>query len=153
MSLTPHFSLDELTVTNHRAWLEANRAHAQQHLGDLLDLARLLEVVRHGLGDLPMVIHSGYRCPGLNSAIRGSPTSQHMQGQAADFHVLGMGLERAWEWIAGSGLPFGELILEGWSAGEPSWIHLSTCGQRSPSRCGRVMTWSKDGGYHLVKKV
>ena len=30
-------------------------------------------------------ISSGYRCPELNSAVGGSPTSQHCMGLAADF--------------------------------------------------------------------
>ncbi len=39
-------------------------------------------------------------CTGLNAAIGGSPTSQHMLGQAADFHVAGLDLTTAWERIA-----------------------------------------------------
>lgn len=31
-----------------------------------------------------MVINSGYRCPELNKAVGGVPTSQHMKGEAAD---------------------------------------------------------------------
>ena len=153
MQLSPHFTLAELTITGHRAWLEANRTHAQAHLGDLQALAAMLELVRAVLDHRPVVIHSGYRCPGLNAAIGGSPTSQHMLGQAADFHVAGPGLTEAWERIADSGVDFGQLILEGWAAGEPSWIHLSTVGQRSPSRCGQVMTWDAAQGYHLVRRV
>ena len=76
-----------------------------------------------------------------------------MLGQAADFHVAGPGLTEAWERIADSGVDFGQLILEGWAAGEPSWIHLSTVGQRSPSRCGQVMTWSESEGYHIVGRA
>ena len=31
-----------------------------------------------------LVINSGYRCPELNEAVGGVPTSQHMKGEAAD---------------------------------------------------------------------
>ena len=32
----------------------------------------------------PLFINSGYRCPELNKAVGGVPTSQHVKGQAAD---------------------------------------------------------------------
>ena len=32
----------------------------------------------------PMIVNSGYRCPAHNAAVKGSPTSQHMLGLAAD---------------------------------------------------------------------
>jgi len=153
MQLTPHFSLRELCVTTHRAWMEANLDHGAYHLGDLTELALLLERVRTLCGDQPVVVHSGYRCPGLNAEVGGSVTSQHMQGQAADFHVIGLSLEAVWGLIRCSGLPFGQLILEGWVTGAPTWIHLSTVGQRSADRCGEVMTWSQAEGYHLVERV
>jgi uncharacterized protein YcbK (DUF882 family) len=35
----------------------------------------------------PIVITSGYRCPGHNEECGGAPASQHPQGMAADIHV------------------------------------------------------------------
>ena len=32
----------------------------------------------------PLIINSGYRCPELNKAVGGVPTSQHVKGEAAD---------------------------------------------------------------------
>lgn len=32
----------------------------------------------------PLVVNSGYRCPELNKAVGGVPTSQHVKGEAAD---------------------------------------------------------------------
>lgn len=32
----------------------------------------------------PIIINSGYRCEALNKAIKGVPTSYHLQGRAAD---------------------------------------------------------------------
>ena len=153
MNLSAHFTLDELCATTHRDWIGPNREAAGEFLSALTDLCGLLERVRALCGSRPLVIHSGFRCPGLNAAIGGSKTSQHLLGQAADFHVAGLDLTETWRLIAESGLPFGQLILEGWGAGRPTWIHLSTVGKRSRQRCGEVMTWDADRGYHVVRRV
>lgn len=43
----------------------------------------LLQPLRTAWG-AELVINSGYRCPELNEAVGGVPTSQHMKGEAAD---------------------------------------------------------------------
>lgn len=35
----------------------------------------------------PIIINSGYRCEELNKAVKGSPTSYHLQGRAADIRT------------------------------------------------------------------
>ena len=64
----------------------------------------------------------------------------------------GEDLRDVWEWIwKESGIEFGQLILEGWRDGEPSWIHLSLGEPYRPAhKCGQVMTWSRDRGYQRV---
>lgn len=46
----------------------------------------LLQPLRDVWGG-PLFINSGYRCPELNKAVGGVPTSQHVKGQAADIGV------------------------------------------------------------------
>jgi hypothetical protein len=46
-----------------------------------------LEKLRHELGDMPIVITSGYRCPFHNKATGGAKRSQHCQGKAVDIKV------------------------------------------------------------------
>jgi hypothetical protein len=54
-------------------------------------IPRIEQLAAHGLQPVrdalarPMRILSGYRSPELNKAVGGSPTSQHTQGEAADF--------------------------------------------------------------------
>lgn len=43
----------------------------------------VLQPLRTAVG-VPMPVNSGYRCPELNAAVGGVPTSQHMKGEAAD---------------------------------------------------------------------
>ncbi len=151
MLLAPHFSFSEMTRTNHRSWLEVNRSRAELHMPALRAVAEMLEIIRANWGR-PLIVHSGFRCAELNIAIGGSKRSQHLRGEAADFHVHGVPLTEVWEWIwQDSQLSFGQLILEGWRAGEPSWIHLSLGPPwRLTDRSGQVMTWDLSSGYHLV---
>lgn len=46
-------------------------------------VTNLLQPLRTKYGKR-MVINSGYRCPELNKAVKGSATSQHLKGEAAD---------------------------------------------------------------------
>lgn len=126
MKLSRHFTLAELTITEVRTLAELNHRKARDELPALRALADLLEDVRKLLGDKPIIVHSGYRCPELNRLIGGSFTSQHVKGEAADFHVVGMDLRDAFDLIRRSSLSFGQCILEdGDGDGVPTWIHLS----------------------------
>lgn len=138
--LTPHFSFDELTTTGVRDLAAANRAGAVAHRGQLQSLAELLERARTACGDRPFSVHSAFRSPAVNARIGGSTTSQHMRGEACDFHVVGLPLSEAFAAIREAGLPFGQIILEGGAGVPPSWIHLSLGAPWRPaSRCGEAL--------------
>jgi hypothetical protein len=140
MNLSPHFTLSELTRTSSGTANVPTDAEVKA-LGELC--TTLLEPVRAKFG--PVSIHSGYRGPAVNAAIGGSKTSQHMKGEAADFHCPGAKLEDVMRWIvAESGLHYGQVILEGRN-GPPTWIHLSL-GQpyRVGSSCMQALT-TRDG--------
>lgn len=151
--LAPNFGLRELARTTHRSLQEQNLREAYANLDALRQTAALLQAVRdHYIS--PVIVHSGYRCRALNEAIGGATRSQHLAGEAADFHVVGRDLETVWRWIwRESRLRFSQCILEGWAAGAPTWIHLGIPGGRAPDRCGEVLTWNRDQGYHLVARV
>lgn len=147
----PHFSWFELTVTEHRSFLEQNREIdiETQHSGEAL--AGMLETIRMFF-NRPLIVHSAYRCPPLNRAIGGSSSSQHMLFQAADFHVSGVGLETVFQRIRMSTIQFGQLILEGPdpAKGLSSWVH---CSLGSPWRrvelCREVLYYSTRTGRYL----
>lgn len=61
--------------------------------------ADVLEPVRALLG-VPLRVTSGYRSPEVNAAVKGSRTSQHMRGDAADVVPVGMDVEVAMAAIA-----------------------------------------------------
>jgi hypothetical protein len=147
MNLSQHFTLSELTRTSSGL----SNVPTDAEVKALVALCTtLLEPVRNRFG--PVSIHSGYRGPAVNAAIGGSKTSQHMRGEAADFHCPGATLETVMRWIVvESGLAYGQVILEGHTAGEPTWIHLSLGAPwRLGSACMQALTF--DGkSYHAYK--
>ena len=161
MQLSPHFSLREMARTDHRRYAEQNLEEAQQPaiLRALTAWCNTIgEPLRQRFGR-PVVMHSGFRCAPLNRAIGGAKGSQHLRGEAGDLHVSGVGLTEVWHWLSNSGIPFGQLILEGYVGGEPSWVHVSLGAPwRAPSRCGEVMAAEVDQAtgravYRLVRRV
>ena len=85
--LTEHFGFFELTRTDKAEYQELNRRKAVCCVPQLkLVCVTALEKVRTHYGR-PVIVHSGYRCFELNKAVGGSANSQHMLGQAADFHA------------------------------------------------------------------
>ena len=151
MKLSPNISLAEMTTTQQTAWKTKNLSEAQARP----DVLTALRVLAYGLlqpgrdhFQAPLVVHSGYRCPGLNAAIGGSKTSQHQAGEACDFHIEGVPLVDVFRWYEQSGLRFGQMILEGKKQDQPTWIHLSLgYPYRSLSKSGQVMTWDAARGY------
>lgn len=137
MLLTPHFSLSELATTNNKEFKEKNLAAAKKQLGKMYMLAGFAERVREIVG-LPLIITSGYRCPGLNKAVGGSSTSQHKLCEAIDFKAKGMTDEQVACKLAASDLKFNQLIIE--SNGKSEWVHISIGARREVLRY-------KDGKY------
>lgn len=104
-ALTAHFTYGEL------------RAHTApaQVLPNLRSTAAYLEVLRSILG-VPLKVTSGYRSPAYNAGIPGaSPTSDHVNGLAADFVPLGMAQYDAYKRIkaaqASGALPVFDQII------------------------------------------
>ena len=115
MNLSEHFSLEELTFTNHR---EFDNTPAQVQIDNLTRLAEFLETVRTLLGK-PIMIDSAFRSPEVNQAVGSSSVSQHLKGCAADIRVPDMTPDEVVKAIYDAGLPYDQLILE------LGWTHIS----------------------------
>lgn len=123
MNLTPHFTLEELTYTSNKNYAESNKKSAMFVFEHVYKLALFAEQVRVIL-NVPMTITSGFRCAGLNEAIGGSSTSQHVKAEAIDFIPgKGMTIDEAFDIIRKSNLVYGQLIKE--RSGSKQWIHVS----------------------------
>jgi hypothetical protein len=117
MQLTPNFSLEELTHTDHR---EFDNTPDEAELANLYRLADFLEQVKVVLGGKPIMINSAFRCAEVNKAVGSSDKSQHRHGCAADIRVPGMTPDEVVTAIIESGLPFDQVIRE-----FDRWTHVS----------------------------
>ena len=115
--MTPHFTLAELTVTDHRTLDNTPDADA---LANLQRLAEFLERVREVLGGKPVMVNSAYRSKAVNDAVGSKDTSQHRLGCAADIRVPGMTPDAVVRAVMTSGLAYDQLIRE-----FDSWTHIS----------------------------
>ena len=115
--MTPHFTLAELTHTDHRSL--DNTPNAQE-LVNLQRLAEFLETVKTTLGGKPIMINSAFRSKAVNDAVGSRDTSQHRQGLAADFRVPGMAPDAVVRAIIAAKLPYDQIIRE-----FDAWTHVS----------------------------
>lgn len=118
--LSPHFTLDELTHSQKAVRLGLDNTPPPEAVQNLRRVAQLLETVRMILG-CPIIVSSGYRSPQVNDAVGGSPVSQHVRGQAADFISPGYGkpnniVSRIMDLPT---VEYDQLINEG------GWVHIS----------------------------
>lgn len=101
-----YFSFAEMISTVSTA--QENNLPDWDDINRLLELCRwILDPVREMYGK-PIVVTSGFRSPSLNRLVGGVPTSQHMQGLAAD--LLCYDSKALFDLIAESDLPFDQLI-------------------------------------------
>lgn len=118
--LSAHFTLAELTVSQAAARKGLDNTPPIEVMPALRLLALGLEGIRILLG-APIIVNSGYRSPAVNAAVGGSPTSQHMRGEAADIICPGFGSPRAVATrIVEAGIDYDQCIVE-----FGAWVHVS----------------------------
>jgi hypothetical protein len=121
--LSTHFSLEELTHTEHR---EFDNTPNEAELANLVRLAEFLEKVKTALGGKPVMINSAFRCKQVNDAVGSKDTSQHRIGCAADIRVPGMTPDEVVRTVIASGLEYDQVIRE---FSDPvkggGWTHIS----------------------------
>lgn len=122
MQLTKNFSLAELVFSKTAKAHGLNNEPNQEVIQNLKLLCEnVLQPVRDAL-DMPLQIRSGYRSKQLNAMVKGSATSDHMKGCAADI-VCKNNLE-LFNWIKDN-CEFDQVINEKPVNGYPIWVHVS----------------------------
>jgi uncharacterized protein YcbK (DUF882 family) len=117
MQLSKHFTLDELTHTDHRQF--DNTPNATE-MANLVRLAAFLEEVKEVLGGKPIMINSAFRSEAVNTAVGSRNTSQHRIGCAADLRVPGMTPDEVVKAVIASGIGYDQIIRE-----FDRWTHIS----------------------------
>jgi hypothetical protein len=131
--ISPHFTWAEAVITAQRdpatGLLLANSPTGSEVEALEYTFRHGMEQVRGICGDRPIMVHSAFRSPLVNARVGGSPRSQHMRGEAVDFHVSGISVVDAWELIRAAPLDFDQLILE-----TETWVHVSFVRLPTPRR-------------------
>ena len=82
--ITKNFTLKELTYSTVAAAAKINNTPNEDEYNNLVKLCKeVLQPIRDKYGD-GILVTSGYRCEALNKRVKGSKTSAHMKGCAAD---------------------------------------------------------------------
>ena len=151
MKITRNFSLNEFIKSSTATRLGISNQPSAEHLVNLTAVSLMvLQPVREHYGKV-VGINSGYRSPELNKAVRGSATSQHCNGQAADVEIQGLPNYELAKWIQDN-LNFDQLILEFYTpGGDPNsgWVHCSYNAQGENRK--KVMTAVREGGKTAYK--
>jgi hypothetical protein len=135
-------------ITKHFTWHEATHSDTAKRKGLKNDppadiqgnieiAAEGMEAVRSLLG-VPLKVTSWYRSPGVNAAVGGSKTSDHITGFAVDFRAVGRDALACAKVIANSPLLFDQLI---WYPSQ-NRLHISF----APAHRRELMT-KIPGGY------
>lgn len=128
--LTEHFTLEELTHTDHRE-LDNTPTTAEKCIIDgkevmvnayenLPRLAKFLEDLKVVLGGKPIIVNSAFRSEAVNTAVGSKNTSDHRRGCAADIRVPSMTPDEVTRAIIASDLPYQQVIRE-----FDRWTHVA----------------------------
>ena len=137
MNLTDHFTLEELTHTDHR---EFDNTPNENEIANLRRLAAFLENIKTVLGGKPIMVNSAFRSKQVNDAVGSKDTSQHRIGCAADIRVPGMTPDEVVKTIMAAGLPYDQLIRE-----FNSWVHVSVTNEATGKPRGQTLIIDKEG--------
>jgi uncharacterized protein YcbK (DUF882 family) len=117
MQLSEHFTLEELTHTDHRQF--DNDPNATE-TANLVRLAGLLEEVKTILGGKPIIVNSAFRSKQVNDAVGSKDSSQHRIGCAADIRVPGVTPDEVVRAVIEAGIGYDQIIRE-----FDRWTHIS----------------------------
>lgn len=135
--MTPHFTLAELTHTDHRVF---DNTPNEQELANLKRLALFLEQVKTVLGGKPIMVNSAFRSKQVNDAVGSKDTSQHRIGCAADIRVPSMTPDQVVRAVIASDLEYDQVIRE-----FDRWTHISIPNQAGGSPRKQALIIDKAG--------
>ena len=145
-SLSKHLSLVEVTKSNTATRLGIDNSPTEEHLANLKVVAeKVFELIREHFG-VPIGISSGYRSKKLNTAVKGSSSSEHCKGMALDIDADifgGITNKEIFNYIK-ENLEFTQLIWEFGNDNEPDWVHVSY----NPSNLKKQVLKAVKGGRY-----
>lgn len=118
-----HFKMSEFERSNVAKQLKVDNSVPVAYQENVKKLvSEILDPVREHF-TATCYITSGYRCPKVNKAVKGSVNSQHMYGEAADIMLFDIKPYEVFVWIY-ENCNFDQLILY------PTFVHVSYTSKR-----------------------
>lgn len=127
MKLSDNLSLKEVTKSNTATFYGIDNTPNEEQLSCLKSIAKnVFQEARNELGAI--FVSSGFRSSELNTKLKGSKTSQHMEGKALDldndFREEAATNAEIFHYIKDN-LVFDQLIWEFGDDKNPDWVHVS----------------------------
>jgi hypothetical protein len=126
MQLSKNLALAEVTRSETAKRNGISNMPTPEHIENFKKLAEnVFQPIREHFG-VPIHISSGYRSKALNTAVKGSLSSQHCTGEAIDIDMDGTDITNAqiFHFIKDN-LNFDQLIAEFPVNSNPAWVHVS----------------------------
>ena len=142
MVLSKHFTLEELTHTDHR---ELDNTPNSSEINNLKRVADLLEEVKTLLGGKPIMVNSAFRSAQVNAAVGSKDTSQHRVGCAADIRVPGVTPDEVVKAVMASSIQYDQLIREFATPEGGGWTHISVPNNPSGTPRKQALIIDKQG--------
>jgi hypothetical protein len=140
--MTPNFTLEELTITDHR---EFDNTPNELEKQNLIRLAKLLEQVKSILGGKPIMVNSAFRSKQVNDAVGSKDSSQHRLGCAADIRVPGVTPDQVVRAVIAAKLPYDQIIRE-----FDRWTHISVSNVPAGVPRGQALIIDKAGARQFA---
>ena len=124
MNITKNFTLEEMISSSSAIKYNIRNIPTADQQRNIVELVvNLLQPLRDAYGKC-INVTSGFRCEKLNTRVKGSKTSAHMSGYAADTKAANMKEYQQFvlDWIKDK--KFDQCIIEYPKNGVASWIHL-----------------------------
>jgi uncharacterized protein YcbK (DUF882 family) len=142
MKLTEHFSLEELTHTDHRQY---DNTPNDAELENLKRLAEFLEEVKTVLDGKPIMVNSAFRSKQVNDAVGSRDSSQHRIGCAVDFRVPQLTPDQVVRAVIASNIGYDQIIRE-----FDRWTHISIPNQEGGKPRKQALIIDKQGTRPFV---
>ena len=126
MQLSKNLALAEVTRSETAKRNGISNMPTPEHIENFKKLAEnVFQPIREHFG-VPIHISSGYRSKALNTAVKGSLSSQHCTGEAIDIDMDGTAITNAqiFHFIKDN-LNFDQMIWEFGTDTNPDWVHVS----------------------------
>ena len=147
--MAQYFTLEELTRSATADKLGIDNTPKEKYIQDnLIELMDFLDGVReawtvmcekNSWGTASIIVNCGYRCDALNEAVKGSKTSAHSIGAAADIEPKNQRnkefLSFLEQYLLDNHIPFDQLLNKKPDKnGVPSWIHIGLKNRQGKQR-------------------